>query len=52
MQASERDFRVALVKDAVSQVTDSALSELAGIGVEILDTTALEERLAEDVQSD
>ncbi|MET8982210.1 cysteine hydrolase [Streptomyces sp. NPDC004539] len=42
MQASERDFRVALVRDAVSRVTDSALTELAGIGVEILDTAALE----------
>ncbi|OIJ63655.1 cysteine hydrolase family protein [Streptomyces mangrovisoli] len=47
VQASERDFRVALVRDAVSRVTDSALTELAGIGVEILDTAALEGKLAE-----
>ena len=46
IQASERDFRVALVRDAVSRVTDSALTELAGIGVQILDTAALEGRLA------
>ncbi|MFE7278344.1 cysteine hydrolase family protein [Streptomyces sp. NPDC057623] len=46
IQASERDFRVALVRDAVSRVTDSALTELAGIGVAILDTEALEGLLA------
>ncbi|MGX1543083.1 cysteine hydrolase family protein [Streptomyces adustus] len=47
VQASERDFRVALVRDAVSRVTDSALSELSGMGVEILETAALEALLAE-----
>jgi nicotinamidase-related amidase len=47
IEASERDYRVALVRDAVSRVTDSALSELAGIGVGILDTATLEARLAE-----
>ncbi|MER5597035.1 isochorismatase family cysteine hydrolase [Streptomyces sp. NPDC002265] len=46
VQASERDFRVALVRDAVSRVTDSALTELAGIGVRMLDTAALEGLLA------
>ena len=50
-QASERDFRVALVRDAVSRVTDSALFELAGIGVHLLDTATLEERLAEAAQA-
>ncbi|MFJ5307113.1 cysteine hydrolase family protein [Streptomyces sp. NPDC088350] len=46
VQASERDFHVALVRDAVSRVTDSALSELAGIGVEFVDSIALEQVLA------
>lgn len=32
VQAPERDFRVALVRDALSRVTDSALTELAGTG--------------------
>jgi hypothetical protein len=50
MQASERDFRVALVRDAVSRVTDSALTELAGIGVHLLNADALEGRLAEPSQ--
>ncbi|MFI9568090.1 cysteine hydrolase family protein [Streptomyces rishiriensis] len=45
IEASERDFRVALVRDAVSRATDSALSELAGIGVEILDSATLNEQL-------
>ncbi|WP_405950595.1 cysteine hydrolase [Streptomyces prunicolor] len=53
VQASERDFRVALVRDAVSPVTDSAWTELAGIGVGILDTAALEALLAEpEAQAD
>lgn len=42
VQVSERDFRVVQVSDALSRVTDSALAELAGIGVGILDTVALE----------
>lgn len=46
VRASGRDYRVALVRDAVSRVTDSALSELAGIGVHLLDTAALEGQLA------
>jgi nicotinamidase-related amidase len=50
VQASERDFRVALVRDAVSRVTDSALTELAGIGVHLLNADVLEGRLAEPSQ--
>lgn len=34
--ASERDFRAALVRDAVSQVTDERLADLEGIGVRIV----------------
>jgi nicotinamidase-related amidase len=45
VQASERDFRVVLVRDAVSRVTDAALAELAGIGVALVDTGTLEDRL-------
>ncbi|MFB6703265.1 isochorismatase family protein [Streptomyces sp. NPDC056333] len=51
VQAPDRDFRVVLVKDAVSRVTDSAMSELAGVGVKILDTSTLEGRLAEAAQA-
>ncbi|MEU4653316.1 isochorismatase family cysteine hydrolase [Streptomyces sp. NPDC023723] len=51
VQASERDFRVALVRDAVSQVTDSALTELAGIGVHLIEADALEGLLTEPVQA-
>ncbi|MCA1220960.1 cysteine hydrolase family protein [Streptomyces sp. 8L] len=47
IEASERDFRVALVRDAVSRVTDAALSELAGIGVEIMETDSLRRALNE-----
>lgn len=34
--ASERDFRAALVRDAVSQVTDDRIADLEGIGVRIV----------------
>ncbi|SMF50949.1 cysteine hydrolase family protein [Streptomyces sp. Amel2xC10] len=46
VQASERDFRVVLVRDAVSRVTESALSELVGMGVELLETDTLGRVLA------
>jgi nicotinamidase-related amidase len=35
-EASERDFRVVLVKDAVSGIYDQGLQELRGIGVSIV----------------
>ncbi|MFI7497618.1 cysteine hydrolase family protein [Streptomyces sp. NPDC049687] len=44
-EASERDYRVALLSDAVSRVSDSALSEIEGIGVRLLTVSALRERL-------
>lgn len=34
--ASERDFRAALVSDAVSQRTDERIADLAGIGIRIV----------------
>jgi nicotinamidase-related amidase len=37
-EASERDFRVVLVKDAVSGIYDQGLQELRGIGVSIVTT--------------
>ncbi|MEU9470167.1 cysteine hydrolase [Streptomyces avermitilis] len=44
-EASERDYRVALLSDAVSRVSDSALSEIGGIGVHLLTVSALSDRL-------
>ena len=37
IEASERDYRVVLAVDAVSQATERAFRELAGIGVVLLD---------------
>ncbi|MFJ9566077.1 cysteine hydrolase family protein [Streptomyces fuscichromogenes] len=45
-EASERDYRVGLVTDAVSRVTDSALSEIGGIGVRLLTVAELSSHLA------
>ena len=41
--ASERDFRAALVTDATSQVTPERLADLALIGVETLTTADVEQ---------
>ncbi|WP_328469181.1 cysteine hydrolase [Actinoplanes sp. NBC_00393] len=45
-EASERDFRTVLVGDAVSQVSAERLTDLAGIGVNILPTGAVLGRVA------
>ncbi len=37
-QASERDFRTILAKDATSVIYDIALQELKNIGVSLIDT--------------
>ena len=37
-EASERDFRIVLVKDATSQTYDKALEEMMSIGVSVMDT--------------
>jgi nicotinamidase-related amidase len=37
-EASERDFRIVLTKDATSVIYDRALQELKGIGVSVMDT--------------
>jgi len=44
--ASERDYRAAVVTDATSQVTDERLDDLRLIGVEWLTTDDIEQRLA------
>jgi nicotinamidase-related amidase len=44
--ASERDFRTVLAKDAVSQTTDERLSDLARIGVNVMDSTEINGALA------
>jgi len=41
-QASERDFRIVLVKDAMSGVYDRGIQELQGIGVNVMTTDACE----------
>jgi nicotinamidase-related amidase len=37
-EASERDFKIVLVKDATSQTYEKALEEMKGIGVSVMDT--------------
>ena len=37
-EASERDFRTILAKDATSPIYDIALQELKNIGVSLMDT--------------
>jgi nicotinamidase-related amidase len=39
IESHERDFRVVLAADAVSQVTDQGLREIAGLGTVLLPTT-------------
>lgn len=45
-QASERDFRAVLVRDAVSQLYARGEKELSNIGIGLLDTQELEKILA------
>jgi len=45
-EASERDFRVVLVKDAMSQLYPKGEEEMQNIGVELLKTDDIENRLA------
>lgn len=42
-QASERDFRIVLVKDAMSQLYPTAEQEMKNIGVNLLSTSAVDE---------
>ena len=37
-EASERDFRVVLARDAISGLYDQGVDELVGIGVTVMDT--------------
>jgi nicotinamidase-related amidase len=37
-EASERDFRIVLLKDATSQIYEKALEEMRSIGVSVMDT--------------
>ncbi|WP_214110883.1 cysteine hydrolase family protein [Acrocarpospora catenulata] len=45
IEASERDYRVVLLRDAVSRVSESALDELAGIGVHPMTVEELTKQL-------
>lgn len=45
-EASERDFRVGLVEDAVSRATTQSIEEMRRMGVEVVSTRALLARLA------
>ena len=44
-EASERDFRTVLAKDAVSQASTERLQDLAGIGVNLLPTAEIIQQL-------
>jgi nicotinamidase-related amidase len=50
--ASQRDFRTALVRDAVSQVTDERIADLELIGVRILELSDAVAALSADAPSD
>jgi nicotinamidase-related amidase len=45
-QASERDFRVVLVTDAISQLYSKGEDEMKNIGVSLLTTKEMEKHLA------
>lgn len=45
-QASERDFRVILIKDAMSQLYSKAETEMENIGVSLLNTSEIENLMA------
>ncbi len=45
-EASERDLRVVLAEDAVSGVYDRGLAEMRGIGVEVVSTAEIIDRVA------
>jgi nicotinamidase-related amidase len=45
-QASERDFRIVLVKDAVSQLYPAAEEEMKNIGVNLLSASAVHEHVS------
>jgi nicotinamidase-related amidase len=45
IEASERDYRIALATDALSQVSDQGLREVAGIGTVLLTTEAIRDGL-------
>ena len=47
-EASERDFRVGLVDDAVSRATTQSIEEMRRMGVEVVSTRALLARLTGD----
>ncbi len=49
IDASQRDLRTVLVRDAVSQVSDERLADLAAIGVHVADADDVRSALPEDV---
>ncbi|SHN23404.1 cysteine hydrolase family protein [Gracilibacillus kekensis] len=46
-QASERDFRIVMVKDAMSQVYEKGIEEMKNIGVNILEVNEIQDKLQE-----
>jgi nicotinamidase-related amidase len=50
-EASERDFRVVLARDAISGLYERGEQELAGIGVHLMDTSEVEASLRSPVGS-
>jgi nicotinamidase-related amidase len=47
IEAHERDFRVVLVRDAVSQASDQGFREIAGLGTTLLTTAAVVEAVTQ-----
>ena len=45
-EASERDFRVVLARDAVSGLCDKGVDELVGIGVTVMSTAGIASLIA------
>ena len=45
-EASERDFRIVLVKDAISQLYPKGEDEMSNIGVSMLTTNTIQKYLA------
>jgi nicotinamidase-related amidase len=50
-EASERDFRILLARDAISGLYERGEQELANIGVHVLDTSEILDRVSETAES-
>lgn len=49
-EASERDFRIVVIKDAMSRLSVEGIAELRLIGVEVSDVISMYHRLGEDAE--